>query len=305
MSLKDFRDAVKNDWQSQDTISETEVPMPTMPIDSTDQAGELSEPHERADLTSPSYAFSVGKSYTRADVFRIIGMAAAPVGGPWFTGYVAHGADWFVFCGVGTAGRTGHDYGNQFDGEQLIWYAKTNTNVRQASIQGLIRPEGSIYVFFREGDRAPFTFAGLGTAVEAFDQTPVKIVWALRGVGGERLPTRLPEEIDPDEIKTVFEGARRSVQVTVYERDPSARRTCIERWGCTCVVCAFDFSERYGELGHGFIHVHHLKPLGEVREGYQLDPVADLRPVCPNCHAMLHRRTPALSIEELAQVLRD
>lgn len=54
----------------------------------------------------------------------------------------------------------------------------------------------------------------------------------------------------------------------------------------------------------GLIHVHHLKPLGEVGEGYLLDPVADLRPVCPNCHAMLHRRKPALGIDELLQTLR-
>ena len=267
-------------------------------------------PHPPANLDlsqntpSTDHPFEVGNQYTRADVFHIIGLDPAPTGGNFFTGYAGHRNDWFIFCGVGIAGRTGHDYGNHFDGERLVWFAKTNTRVDQPSIQQLIHPSGGVYMFFREGDRDPFTFAGIGTAAEVFDESPVKIVWTFRGAQGARLPSRLSEEIDPEEAETVFEGARRTVQVNVYERDPGARRKCIARWGTVCVVCNFDFGKRYGALGQGFIHVHHLKPLGEVREGYQLDPVADLRPVCPNCHAMLHRRKPALSIDELSQSLR-
>lgn len=264
-------------------------------------------PEDRHDAVLPltaSYPFAVGRSYTRADVFQVIGLAPAPVGGPWFTGYTAHGPDWFIFCGVGAPGRTGHDYGNHFDGENLVWYGKTNTSLQQPSMQKLTRPQGHVYVFFRAADREPFTFAGIGNAVEVGDQTPVKIVWAFRAPGDKRLPSRSSEEIDPEDVPTVFEGARRTVQVNVYERDPNARRMCLARWGTTCVICDFDFAERYGELGQGFIHVHHLKPLGEVREGYHLDPVADLRPVCPNCHAMLHRRKPALSIDEVRRMIQ-
>lgn len=243
--------------------------------------------------------FRVGSPYHRKDVFRVIGVPNEPTGGNWFTGYTAHGDDWFIFCGVGTGGRTGHDYGNHFDGDRLVWFAKTSTNIQQASIQKLINPDGNVYVFFREEDRDPFTFAGLGKAVQVFDQTPVKIVWSFHPGDDTRLPTQMPEEVDEDEANTVPEGIRRTVQVNVYERDPNARRKCIERWGVKCSVCLFDFGERYGELGEGFIHVHHLKPLGEIGKQYELNPVADLRPVCPNCHAMLHRKRPALSVDEL------
>ena len=59
----------------------------------------------------------------------------------------------------------------------------------------------------------------------------------------------------------------------------------------------------YGELGRDYIHVHHLKPLADIKDEYELDAVKDLRPVCPNCHSMLHRRTPALSIEELTELV--
>ncbi len=45
-------------------------------------------------------------------------------------------------------------------------------------------------------------------------------------------------------------------------------------------------AELYGELGEGVIHVHHLKELRSLGEEYQVDPIEDLRPVCPNCHAI-------------------
>jgi 5-methylcytosine-specific restriction protein A len=55
----------------------------------------------------------------------------------------------------------------------------------------------------------------------------------------------------------------------------------------------------YGDIGKGFIHVHHLKPVSQIGETYEVDPINDLRPVCPNCHAMLHRPEETLTIEEL------
>lgn len=70
-----------------------------------------------------------------------------------------------------------------------------------------------------------------------------------------------------------------------------------------CSVCNFNFYDKYGEIGKDFIHVHHLVPLHEIKDVYEIDPIRDLRPVCPNCHAMLHKRNPALSIEELKEVI--
>jgi predicted HNH restriction endonuclease len=64
-------------------------------------------------------------------------------------------------------------------------------------------------------------------------------------------------------------------------------------------MCGFKVAQTYGEVGEGFIHVHHLKPLSEIGSKYKVDPIQDLRPVCPNCHAMIHRRDPPYGIEEL------
>jgi predicted HNH restriction endonuclease len=110
-----------------------------------------------------------------------------------------------------------------------------------------------------------------------------------------------PEEVIDAQI--YYEGATKHITVNVYERSAKARKACIEHYGVNCFVCGFNFKSAYGDDGYGFIHVHHLKPLSEVSEEYRLDPVRDMRPVCPNCHAMIHRRIPAYKIEEIKQML--
>ncbi|WP_442915954.1 HNH endonuclease [Leptospira sp. GIMC2001] len=90
-----------------------------------------------------------------------------------------------------------------------------------------------------------------------------------------------------------------------YERNPEARRLCVEHYGHKCAVCNFNFEEKYGKLGKNFIHVHHVKPLNSIRKAYAVDPIKDLIPVCPNCHAMLHRNKETLSITALKKILRS
>ena len=112
----------------------------------------------------------------------------------------------------------------------------------------------------------------------------------------------IPEEINEPQLYP--EGAIRKIWVNAYERNSAARTACLDAHGIACTVCGFEFERAYGEIGREFIHVHHLRPLSEVPPDYEVDPVKDLRPVCPNCHAMLHRRSPPMSIEELQECLR-
>ncbi|WP_373195833.1 HNH endonuclease [Enterococcus faecium] len=55
----------------------------------------------------------------------------------------------------------------------------------------------------------------------------------------------------------------------------------------------------YGEIGKEYIHVHHEKELSMIDESYEVAPIEDMKPVCPNCHAMIHRKRPAYTIDEL------
>ena len=126
-----------------------------------------------------------------------------------------------------------------------------------------------------------------------------EVAQALEQLGWvEGVGVLLPEEIAAA-AEPVVEGARYRVVVSAYERDPEARRRCIAAHGTACSVCGFSFGAVYGEVAEGFTHVHHLRPLSEAGGAHRVDPVEDLRPVCPNCHAVLHRRVPAYSIEDV------
>jgi predicted HNH restriction endonuclease len=136
-------------------------------------------------------------------------------------------------------------------------------------------------------------------------------VWRLRPelIEALKLLGHLDEEerLFADEIvecAELREGAKKIVTVNAFERNRTASRLCLEHYGVRCQVCDLDFERRYGDVGKGFAHVHHIRELAEIGIEYKVHPVRDLRPVCPNCHAMLHRRRPAFTIEELRRRLQ-
>lgn len=113
--------------------------------------------------------------------------------------------------------------------------------------------------------------------------------------------TMLPEEVSVSE--KLVEGAVKTITVNAYERNQKAKTDCIKHFGRKCAVCGFKMAELYGTVGENVIHVHHLRELASVGKAYEVDPIKDLRPVCPNCHAVLHTESPAMSIERLRKVL--
>lgn len=143
---------------------------------------------------------------------------------------------------------------------------------------------------------------GLGPAkIKEFGQTlSTKF---LKKVGGKWYASdgiachSIPEEVSHSE--QYIEGSSNTIAINAYERNAKARAACIRHYGPLCIVCGFNFEAVYGSIGVGYIHVHHLVPLSNIRMEYALDPIRDLRPVCPNCHAMIHTTEPVLSIEQL------
>ena len=129
---------------------------------------------------------------------------------------------------------------------------------------------------------------------------------------GIEMPTEddelLPEEVKEEPGKPITEGAKKTITVNSYERDPRAKRICkdyyMKRDGrITCQICGFDFGEVYGPEYANKIHVHHIVPVSEIREEYIVDPINDLIPVCPNCHMILHAGY-GISVEALRKKLQ-
>jgi 5-methylcytosine-specific restriction enzyme A len=124
----------------------------------------------------------------------------------------------------------------------------------------------------------------------------------------EHLDSIQPDQSHPDEVdweEAILEGAKKQVFVNAFERNLKARSKCVAKYGYKCSVCEFDFEKMYGEIGREFIHVHHLVEIATIGKEYKIDPIQDLRPVCPNCHAMLHQKKPAYRIEELREMLAN
>lgn len=112
----------------------------------------------------------------------------------------------------------------------------------------------------------------------------------------------IPATTDTD-VPSYEEGSPTVVRSIRYERNRLNRAACIEFHGLTCSVCGMSFRAVYGEIGREFIEVHHINPLARAVESRPINPNTDLVPVCPNCHAMLHRRDPPLTVDELRGIV--
>jgi 5-methylcytosine-specific restriction protein A len=108
-----------------------------------------------------------------------------------------------------------------------------------------------------------------------------------------------------DTTITYIEGSATQVTQTRYERNIYARKECLKHYGYSCSVCDFNFERFYGSLGYKFIHIHHLTQVATIKQEYKVNPIQDLRPVCPNCHSMLHKQNPPLTIDELKDIIKN
>ena len=102
-----------------------------------------------------------------------------------------------------------------------------------------------------------------------------------------------------EEFDGAPEGAKTMRVVNAYERSEKNRRAVLELQGFRCQSCGVLMEERYGKVAKDYIHVHHTKPLSEIGDEYTPDLTKDFAVLCPNCHAIAHRRKPALSVEEV------
>ena len=109
----------------------------------------------------------------------------------------------------------------------------------------------------------------------------------------------ISNDVVSDETESFMEGKSKEVTQTRYERNPQARKTCLRHHGYSCQICEFNFEKTFGEIGKGFIHVHHINAIAGIGKEYEIDPKNDLIPVCPNCHAMIHSKRPAFTIDEI------
>jgi 5-methylcytosine-specific restriction protein A len=139
--------------------------------------------------------------------------------------------------------------------------------------------------------------------IKAFTERESEMLQAARaieegiGSGELHLIPPQPDEVDETGV-TAVEGRLLVRRALVRERDPKLRARKIDAvlqraLPLRCEVCDFDFAETYGELGAGYIEVHHVTPLHV--SGVRETGLDDLVCVCANCHRMCHRSRPGQS----------
>jgi 5-methylcytosine-specific restriction protein A len=105
---------------------------------------------------------------------------------------------------------------------------------------------------------------------------------------------------DYSSVNSGLEGSPTTSSAVRFERSSALRKRAIQFHGLTCKICGFNFRQTYGDIGAGYIEVHHLQPLSEVGCEHEVNPRDDLIVLCSNCHRMIHRDgNPCLTLEEL------
>ena len=127
--------------------------------------------------------------------------------------------------------------------------------------------------------------------------------WLIHGTALILSLLTVEEDVPCSNLTPEQEGEAKEIKSKRYERSRVNREICLAHKGYSCHACGFNFLERYGQLGKDYIEVHHTTPVSEMGDNYKIDIDRDLVPVCSNCHSMIHRRNPPLSIEELKDII--
>jgi hypothetical protein len=151
-----------------------------------------------------------------------------------------------------------------------------------------------VAVLIQFGRRPTSLHGGRNTVVPRLRALGFRVV-ARTLTDGSAVSEEVPE--------TLREGLGISIVVNRFERSAAARRICISKRGSTCLGCGFDFAAQYGAEFTGFIHVHHVLPLGRYRAERTVDPERDLIPVFANCHAAIHYGGECRSIDTVRDLI--
>ena len=143
---------------------------------------------------------------------------------------------------------------------------------------------------------------------DEFASEPYRLHAIAESIRANRASAEPPEPYQTPEDEEFPEGRILTRIHKQRERNRSAvrrkkERVLSETGRLECEACGFDFRAFYGSLGDGFAECHHTVPVADLKEG-QRTKLSDLAIVCANCHRMLHRGRPLMSVAELNDLLR-
>lgn len=255
--------------------------------------------------------FELGKFYRLTEILSSLGKHIDWEPDPsWVTDYFAISDKLILFLDLEKRSFEELFRCNHYDPikEQIGVVLKPGSHSAQPALKALIDGKSTFEVFAKWGGSSrKFLYFGRPTIISYHDN----VLTSPTDFSAMFLVNISQPEWENNEFKNVqlvdgnvdgkLEGRALEVKLNKFERDPYLRSACIQLFGSDCSICSFNFEDKYGILGRGYCQIHHIVPLSEIREEHYVNPYTDLIPVCPNCHAMLHRSHPALSPSALRQ----
>ena len=160
----------------------------------------------------------------------------------------------------------------------------------KANIRAIIEDNSSDSIRYKGAEDLFYSVEGVG-----------KGHWGLRDFASETHVDLTQEDDEFSEGKILLKShLQRERNVKLIEL---SKKKFIEKHGrLYCEVCGFDFEATYGELGNNFIEAHHIKPVSQMTENEKTS-IDDIVMVCSNCHSMIHRKKPWLTIDKLKTII--
>ncbi len=238
------------------------------------------------------------ESYFKKDIYNILSVPKANQRWDWDTWYKFYEDEFYFFINIESEWTTWHNYNNSWKWYKLYSKGKSHSHINQPQMIKLLSWEYTCHIFTRTDTKEPFLYVGIWKMTHYQWTKPLEFEWSFT-----YWDVTIAEEVMVSD--SLPEWAKKIITVNAYERNPIARQKCIQHHWVKCKACEFDFEKVYWELWKWFIHVHHMKPISEIGEEYIVDPINDLIPLCPNCHAMIHRKKDRHWIESLQSLLKE
>lgn len=165
----------------------------------------------------------------------------------------------------------------------LTWYQlKTDIGYKQN-----FRPSGNVY---RIKEERLTDFGGVNAYVDMLRH------------GIERPSLEDIKEEENEQTNEYKEGERKTREYSYFKRNPKLAISAKKNYGYICQACGFDFQSVYGDIGKEYIECHHLDPLSERADTF-ISTLKDVCVLCANCHRMIHKKKPAMSLNELKSTI--
>lgn len=253
-------------------------------------------------LMKTSHSLNLLSLYSRNDLKKLFEIKDATINNGIFKPK-DHSSIWLFVTKNKTPDRT--EYYDDFDGQILIFEGQT-TGRTDKLILDHEKQNNEIILFYRDkkGEHANYAFKYLGRFqyISYKKDNPKRFTLHALDLGISDFGEQEKFEETVPEIELI-KGTERTRVQTYYERNPRLRSEALKLHGTKCYACGFDFGEKYGVHGEGFIEIHQLHPVTKNEGEKSINPINDLIPLCSNCHRMVHRKTEMLSIDELKSIL--